>query len=55
VNRLGLVADLELNQRISASRAISRGLAMTTATFKPSPEQRKVIDHRGGHLQVHVT
>jgi DNA helicase-2/ATP-dependent DNA helicase PcrA len=25
---------------------------MTAVTFKPSPEQRKVIDHRGGHLQV---
>ena len=25
---------------------------MTRVTFKPSPEQRKVIDHRGGHLQV---
>src|SRR5215472_17719432 len=25
---------------------------MTAETFKPSPEQRKIIDHRGGHLQV---
>src|SRR5205085_8666033 len=26
--------------------------AMTTVTFTPSPEQKKVIAHRGGHLQV---
>ena len=25
---------------------------MPTTTFFPSPEQQKVIDHRGGHLQV---
>src|SRR5215472_13905558 len=25
---------------------------MTAETFKPSPEQRKIIDHRAGHLQV---
>ena len=25
---------------------------MPTTTFTPSPEQQKVIDHRGGHLQV---
>jgi hypothetical protein len=25
---------------------------MPPTTFTPSPEQQKVIDHRGGHLQV---
>jgi len=25
---------------------------MPAAKFAPSPEQQKVIDHRGGHLQV---
>jgi DNA helicase-2/ATP-dependent DNA helicase PcrA len=25
---------------------------MSPTTFTPSPEQQKVIDHRGGHLQV---
>src|SRR6202171_1861742 len=25
---------------------------MTATAFQPSPEQRKVIAHRGGHLQV---
>ena len=25
---------------------------MPTTKFTPSPEQQKVIDHRGGHLQV---
>ena len=25
---------------------------MSSVEFAPSPEQQKVIDHRGGHLQV---
>ncbi|MGA2619094.1 MAG: UvrD-helicase domain-containing protein [Thermoguttaceae bacterium] len=34
---------------------MSRGNFIDTlaaTTFAPSPEQQKVIDHRGGHLQV---
>ena len=35
------------------NRLFSQGVGtMTTAAFVPSPEQKKVIAHRGGHLQV---
>lgn len=44
--------DLERSPRRDWQNVKLTGPAMPPTTFTPSPEQQKVIDHRGGHLQV---